>query len=1032
MSDDETETQSDHGTFGGNSIESDPNSSKETADTVPESPGDVDGLSAVLYENPSAAIPTDEVGGDDHDELSAVFIDYIETLDPQLIETGWLFASNKSVEYGKVDQSMLNHTRNLVFFLHRLATQAEASELQPISADELRDLIALAVAHDFHKLRPEDNDRGERFNITTHELESFVSEVGLLEFAPALSLEDLRSCAVDHHENARSAEVTLTWEDYRPLIRLADGMASCPTPQDATSARMQDLFRDAFPGASVKLANHRLDHVSGIFTNLLNGAVSEYLAEQYDYTVLTIYQDGCIYLAPDDEEAPTNTEEVANTLAQRVSENISQSHPAYQNLDQLQSNFSIVGAQGLYSLNDPDFFYAGADQMLRATVRKGVTDGEMENDPSDSARESMEILADALDTSFSMTKQQYGVARFVNTVKGTFVKPLLNDPTSADLIRATVTVFDLPESLAESLMNLPDDVASSLTNGGKWEYSYAIAQAILNRHGEGAALRNAESDIRDTLQAGLGTLAGDEQEWADAIQMEYAGALASEVRAFVGENLRVGAGDVTDTEQTTDTLDEYMKKSRGKTCTLCSRGVQAGGNLGPMKSKKSLSTLQGGFSNRELVGGTKRDKLLLCAACRIEFSLRETAAQRREEGRLFFHLVPDYFYTPFSWRLHDRLVNRFTGENRVRMGRLAEAVFDMETPEGFSSVMDELTQPEGNGRTMFESLSRDFDQNLQFGSQTVGYFKVPDNDTEFQFFGAFLALTVSAYTGMRVYMSESPVPEMRARDFPEFAKLGGGFTQVTDFYGESVPLSELQSTLRRAAALIKLGHALQGSSRNDSLFAKYLRVARNELLPGAHLLKRAAQSSDEGSYVPALMRYAVALDEHSGIAPLNSNMDETPHNRITRLAELAFDAIRPASHQNKPHRVERVFRESVKAVTKTGEQLGREDYQMLVAGRLQKMLDRQAGNGIYPVSQEKSNAGTPLPERIEDYAAFFVDEILFGIANGRPSQLKRLENNLADGFFGATIRAERRFYNERDADEGELESTAVADNDAER
>lgn len=1030
MNDDEPETQSDLGAFGGENGELATSSPEEAADTASSSPKDGTGLSTALYENPSAAIPTDDERVDDHDELSAVFIDYIETLDPQLIKAGWLFASNKSVEYGKIDQSMLNHTRNLVFFLHRLATQAETSELQSISADELRDLIALAVAHDFHKLRPEDDDRGERFNITTHELESFVSEVGVLEFAPALSLEDLRSCAVDHHENARSAEVTLTWEDYRPLIRLADGMASCPTPQKATAARMQDLFRDAFPGASVNLANHHLDHVSGIFTNLLNGAVSDYLAEQHDYTVLTIYQDGCVYLAPTEEKAPANTEEVVDTLAQRVSDNISESHPAYQNLDQLQSNFSIVGAQGLYSLNDPDFFYAGADQMLRATVRKGVTDGEMESEPSDSARESMEMLADALGTSFSMTEQQYGVARFVNTIKGTFVKPLLDDPTSADLIRATVAVFDLSESLAESLVDLPEDVVSSLTNGGKWEYSYAIAQEILNRHGEGAALRNAENDIINTLQAEIGTLAGDEQEWVDTIQTKYAGRLASEVSAFIGENLRVGAGGVTDTEQTTDTFDEYTKKSRGKTCTLCSRGVQVGGNLGPMKSKKSLSTLQGGFSNRELVGGTKRDKLLLCAACRIEFSLRETAAQRRDDGRLFFHLVPDYFYTPFSWRLHDRLINRFTGDNRVRMGRLAEAVFDMETPEGFGSIMNELTQPEGNGRTMFESLSRDFDQNLQFGSQTVGYFKSPDNETEFQFFGAFLALTVSAYTGMRVYMSESPIPEMRARDFPEFAKLGGGFTQVTEFYGESVPLSQLQPTLRRAAALIQLGHALQGSSRNDSLFAKYLRVARNELLPGAHLLKRAAQSSDEGSYVPALMRYAVALDEHNGIAPLNSTMDDTPHNRITRLAELAFDAIRPASHRNKPHRVERVFRESVKAVTKTGEQLGREDYQMLVAGRLQKMLDRQAGNGIYPVSQEKSDAGTPLQERIEDYAVFFVDEILFGIANGRPSQLKRLENNLADGFFGATLRAERRFYDERNANESETELTADADSNA--
>jgi len=54
-------------------------------------------------------------------------------------------------------------------------------------------------------------------------------------------------------------------------------------------------------------------------------------------------------------------------------------------LDQLQSNFSIVGAQGLYSLNPPDFFYVGATKMLRAVVRKGIADGDANSDPSDTA-----------------------------------------------------------------------------------------------------------------------------------------------------------------------------------------------------------------------------------------------------------------------------------------------------------------------------------------------------------------------------------------------------------------------------------------------------------------------------------------------------------------------------------------------------------------------------------------------------------------------------------------------------------------------
>jgi len=1000
--------------------------SEKDGESTEETPGGVDSFTPALFEDPEKEFEVDSGSESAESALDDVLSDYISELDPQLVEAGWSFLPNKSVEYGKVDQSMLNHTRNLVYFLHQLARQAERVELSPISSKELRHLVALAVAHDYHKLREEDENPDERFDIKIKELKPFIEEIGLDEFSSTpddpeseLSVRTFRSCAVDHHdtENANSTRVTTTWREYRPLIRLADAMASSTTPEAATNARVQDRFREAFPSGNVELAYHQTDHVSGVFTNLLNKAVSEYLQAEYDYKLLTMYQDGCVYLAPSKQDCPEVDESVVGSITKRLGEKIRESHSSYRDPDQLRSNFSTL-PKGLYSLNEPDFFYAGSEQMLRAIVGKGITDGDANNSPSDPAIKSMERLESALCTEFVKSEQQYGLARFVNTIKKSFVDPLVaGETTGKDLIQPTVAAFNLPDKLAANLLDLPDETHSELVSGGKWDYSYAIAQEILDKHGTGPVIPTVEDDIVTTLSDGLAALVDDDTDWQTRIQNAHAGDMATEVQAFIGENLRIGGGNLILTSATVDTYDEYVKSSRGKTCTLCSRGVAAGGNLGPMKSKQSLTTLQGGFSNREMVGGMKRDKLLLCSICRIEFSLRETAASRRDGGRLFFHLVPDYFYTPYSWRLYSRLVNRFTGENRVRLGRLAERVFDIDSLEEFTGVMDELTQPEGNGRTMIESLSQNFDRNRQFGAQTVGYFKNPDNDTEFQFFGAFLALAVSAYTGMRVYLSASPVPEMRSRDFPEFAKIGSGFTQVTSFYGETVSLTSLQSVLQSAAAVVKLGYAIQGNDRNDSLFAKYLRTTRNELLPGSYLLKRAVQTSDEGPYVPALMRYAVALDQRNAIRQSNSQMSDTPHNRITTLADLAYDAIRPASgHGRKPHRVERVFRESVKAVSKTGQQLGREDYRMCVSGRLQKMIDRQAGDAVYPVSSEDSDAGTPLQERIEEYAKYFVDEILYGIANGRPSQLKRLENNLADGFFGATLRAEAEYYDQQNTE----------------
>jgi CRISPR-associated protein Csc3 len=992
---------------------------------------DLDSFSAELFKNPGEALASDKNLTDEQAALNEVFEEYLSEIDGKLIEAGWLFLPNKSVEYGKVDQSMLNHTRNLAFFLHRLATQAEPAGLRPISPKELRHLIALAVVHDYHKLRDEDENREERFNITIAELEPFIEKIGLQEFSSdpsiqdsELSMRDFRSCAVDHHDtdNAKSTEVTLRWEDYRPLIRLADGMASSTTPEAATDSRAQKEFGKSFPGADIELVYHRTDHVSGIFTNLINSAVSEHLQKEFGYTLLTIYQDGCVYLSPS-YSSPELTDEFVEAVYTRLSENISDSHPTYSDTDRLAEDIGTVNL-GHYSLNAAGFFYAGAQRMTRAVVRKGIADGSADEEPTDAALKSMKQLEDDMGREFDKTSQLYGMARFASTIRRGILPVFLEDTEmkSDEGLRTTGRVLGLSDDIAEQLLSLSPEAKDRLVSGNKWEFSYAFGQALLEKHGQDMKMRNAESDIVHDIERGLDSLASD-ANWMETLREDYSGGYRTEVISFIKKHLRIGGRAQTEINALTDTYEQYVETSRrGRICSLCSGGLSDSHNLGDMQPTEGVTKIRGGFTNRDPIGSGKRDNRIVCIPCQIELSLRGAASNNRYNGRLFMHLVPDYFYTPFAWRLYSRTVNRFTGENGVRLGRLAEAVFDIEDPETFNQVLTELAQADG-GRPMLDSLSGGFGQETQYGAQVVGYFKElydddTGNETEFQFFGSFIALAISSYTGMRVYLSSSPIPEMRSRDFREFVKVGGGFTQVSGLYGDSVPLSEMQERLQSAAALIKLGYALQDNSRNDSLFAKYLRVTRDEMLPGAYLLKRVAQSSDEGSYIPALMGYAVTLDEQAGVKQSEANMSDTPHNRITKLAELAYDAIRPASgHGRKPHRVERVFRESVKAVSKTGDQLSREDYQMLVSGRLQKMLDRQAGGAVIPVKAKKSKAGTPLQERIEEYATFFVDEVLYGIANGRPSQLKRLKNNLADGFFGATLRAESKFYEERDAGE---------------
>ena len=321
-----------------------------------------------------------------------------------------------------------------------------------------------------------------------------------------------------------------------------------------------------------------------------------------------------------------------------------------------------------------------------------------------------------------------------------------------------------------------------------------------------------------------------------------------------------------------DPFEEYHGTRRGKTCVLCNRGTTST-RKSDIQAPKSLTTLQAGYSNHVPVDAGKPDELLACLPCQIELSLRETGASRREDGRLFMHIVPDYYYTPLSWRSYSNILEQFSGESRIELGRLAEAVLwltgDIEDDdiEGFDAAFFE----QDSGRQMAETLDQGFDPSNQYGARTLSYFKPKDNDTEFQFFGVYVALAVAAYAGLRVYVSESPVPDVRGREFQAFARIGGGFTQVHDFYGTEVPLSALQGRLRAASALIRLGY---GTERNDALFAKFLRVTRNQMLPGSHLLKRIAQADDSRD-ARYLLEEARVLDQEAGIETPTDNISTT-------------------------------------------------------------------------------------------------------------------------------------------------------------
>ena len=140
-------------------------------------------------------------------------------------------------------------------------------------------------------------------------------------------------------------------------------------------------------------------------------------------------------------------------------------------------------------------------------------------------------------------------------------------------------------------------------------------------------------------------------------------------------------------------------------------------------------------------------------------------------------------------------------------------------------------------------------------------------------------------------------------------------------------------------------------------------------------------------------------------------------DKICHLAELGFKIAQPKGY--KPHAVERLFRESVKAITELrGVNLSKCDYRATVSGRIQKTIDRMGDDQAFVPGR------MGLDAKADEFADYFVDNILNNICEGKPGRLKKMSNSLADGFYSATLSISRRYWDEKNSNkknQGEME-----------
>ncbi|MHC1599625.1 MAG: type I-D CRISPR-associated protein Cas10d/Csc3 [Candidatus Methanospirareceae archaeon] len=787
-----------------------------------------------------------------------VFKDYAR-VDARLIDMGWDTKPAKSVEYGKTDQSMLNHVRNGVFFLIQLnSIFREIGD--PYSEDRLREVVALFVSHDIHKLY-DGSDRSKEFDIPLHDVEQIVDAAQISDIAPNLTAEDHWCSARATHitDNSMTAHLTLNFSRNVRRVRVADAFASSESLSNACGAHTIRVFDDDPILRDYELRYHSLDDVKGILTNFINKTIGDYLKDR-DYKLLLVYDDGCVYIAPKGTGRVELNEDVMEELSGRVIENIRNSHRTFDDPDLIKDNIKFIKTLGYYKPLDKDFIYSGAGRIVAAVIRKGIADSFGEGKITSSMEKSIEKVEELLGSEIEKNRKLVGVSRIISTVTHTIVSKL----TSDNPLEEACNIFAVSDTLKKTLLDIAATTPKLLTSGGKWEYSYAIANEYLCREVDGILFKNLDGkqaveyvteDILSKLKTYNDAWKNMDDSVVNPVKLELMEYLC-DIVSIDGDMFMLPKSKMS------DTFKEYS--GSGKICTLCNRGT--------VRTKKSMedgSIYYASFSNRVRIGKSKPEQLPMCAPCSMEMFLRKTGSRSSESGKLYIHLIPDYFHTPLSWELYRYIVNKFSGDVGVQMSRLAESVFrGRSSMKVYQEWLEFLTVSE-KGRKMFESQIQQFgggdgERGEQYGVIPVSFHKQEDNQTEFQFFGAFIALVVSAYTGMRCIVSESPIPTLRGRDFNEMIYFDSGNAQVKDLFGDAVKLSELDGRLTIASALIRLGYA---NAMKDSLFPKYLRAMRNKQLPGSYLLKSAIRNSENEAIAYYYMDEAKYLDMNTGVSP---------------------------------------------------------------------------------------------------------------------------------------------------------------------
>jgi CRISPR-associated protein Csc3 len=911
----------------------------------------------------------------------SVFGDYLD----QVAHQG-LMPYKAILQWGsKGGESLYTHVLNGVFVLETLREPLDLSDT------EARALYTAFTVHDINKVL-EQQDHFSKL-ATRENVAAEIERLGLSAFFPDWGsyAEDIVSLVrghSGHHHSSGERWIASRDTAYGlglarvnallHLMRAADVIDLSHTLEEKTLkadflGHLNAYLADSSRAVQYEFFTHRLTEQRGILTNVIHNCVAAELRERYGLIPLLYYPDGIAYLV-ERGRAPAIEESDLARMARRVARTISRLTAAkFREFIQPAPAGIKVDAKCL-ELGVP--FEDILREIYNVVQRRTPDPVELDAKARDWAQRGFEKAA----AEFPDTAEQIQAALESQSL-------LVNDDVDrlrqSELVRSYYiflnkhfreTVSD-PWGRIYDLLDLPEAHRPFYAYfDALWARAYVISRDLPPL---------TEEDIYRRIEAdGVALLEAHEQT-ADpkvALFTDYL-----KLYAIFGHGQPpTGFGAH---------LAHYVENQH-KQCVYCSGPFPTDKWMAPdVRSDITVQT----FSNR-LRGGPGEPKKFICAVCQIQFLLEKlNYPEVRGEKTFYLHLYPYSFLTgPFIEGLNHTIRGIVTADAAVQ-------ALNMNVSDALQTYLAEkVATPTFRSRTQ-KDRPQPYGLYLPRYAETVGNLLIfpinpgGQNDTERFLFALWNALLLQRHFGVKVLMSNAPVPPLSKGDIPDLyidnvplACEGllprndyAQFENGTDAEG---PLEALWSDVSDLFALRRL--TFTGEDNTPRLVRALTGSPLNVFYETERLLEARVRGQEPGGLLTWLSQQAFPHVSSLALSKGGRFMTQLSI-QLQRLAEIAWtNGLRGRSLEKSA-----LLYPVGEAFAKLSHSGGHLDREALKAATIQDIFDH-----LYRIADDRYKPGTKKWEAVKQFVDVWFDDVVEGVYGGSLRKLLADEKMIRSAF----------------------------------